>query len=176
MIFDGFTHILFDFDGTLCESEGDLKATWRETFTELGLDLARFEAGYRTGPPTEANARSFFPEADDAFIADLCKHYRAKYYTSSYPLTVPYDGIDALLRRLKKSGKRVFMATNKNEVPLGRILDKFNWKELSSDVLALGANQIGVLQWGGSVVEVHLHQLFASLFETFVQVVDAQLS
>ena len=130
-----FDNLFFDFDGTLCESEGDLKATWRETFTELGLDIARFEAGYRTGPPTEANARSFFPEADDAFIADLCKHYRAKYYTSSYPLTVPYEGIDALLRRLKANGKRVFMATNKNEVPLGRILDKFNWKELFDAVL-----------------------------------------
>ena len=130
-----FDNLFFDFDGTLCESEGDLKATWRETFNELGLDIARFEAGYRTGPPTEANARSFFPEADDAFIADLCRHYRAKYYTSSYPLTAPYEGIDTLLRRLKANGKRVFMATNKNEVPLGRILDKFGWKELFDAVL-----------------------------------------
>ena len=130
-----FDNLFFDFDGTLCESEGDLKATWRETFNELGLDIARFEAGYRTGPPTEANARSFFPEADDAFIADLCRHYRAKYYTSSYPLTVPYAGIDALLRRLKANGKRVFMATNKNEVPLMRILDKFGWKEFFDAVL-----------------------------------------
>ena len=130
-----FDNLFFDFDGTLCESEGDLKATWRETFTELGLDIARFEAGYRTGPPTEANARSFFPEADDAFIADLCKHYRAKYYTSDYPLTVPYGGVDALLRRLKESGKRIFMATNKNEVPLLRILDKFGWKALFDAVL-----------------------------------------
>lgn len=133
--FDGFDNLFFDFDGTLCESEGDLKATWRATFIERGLDLARFEAGYRTGPPTEANARSFFPEADDEFIAELCKHYRAKYYTSDYPLTVPYPGIDALLRRLKKHGKRVFMATNKNEVPLGRILNKFGWSGLFDAVL-----------------------------------------
>ena len=133
--FNGFDNLFFDFDGTLCDSEGDLKATWRETFRELGLDLARFEAGYRTGPPTEANARSFFPEADDDFIAGLCRHYRAKYYSSDYPLTVPYPGIEALLRRLKEHGKRVFMATNKNEVPLHRILAKFGWEELFDAVL-----------------------------------------
>ena len=132
---NGFDNLFFDFDGTLCDSEGDLKATWRETFRELGLDLARFEAGYRTGPPTEANARSFFPEAGDSFIAWLCKHYRAKYYSSEYPLTVPYPGIEALLRRLKEHGKRVFMATNKNEVPLHRILAKFGWEVLFDAVL-----------------------------------------
>jgi len=133
--FNGFDNLFFDFDGTLSDTEDDLKATWRTTFTEHGLELARFEAGYRTGPPPEANARSFFPEADDGFIAQLCKWYRAKYYTSDYPLTVPYPGIDALLKRLKTHGKRIFVATNKNEVPLLRILDKFGWRELFDGVL-----------------------------------------
>ena len=32
MIFDGFTHILFDFDGTLCESELDIRLAWKATF------------------------------------------------------------------------------------------------------------------------------------------------
>ena len=45
------------------------------------------------------------------------------------------DQLKNLGAELKKHGKRVFMATNKNEVPLGRILDKFNWKELFDAVL-----------------------------------------
>ncbi len=127
--FENIDNIIFDFDGTLCESEADIKASWRKAILELKLDPARFERVYRTGPPTEESARSFFPDADDDLIRRLCEVYWGIYRSCGYPLSRPYPGVEAMMDRLAVAGKRLFLATNKTEIPLGKLLAKFGWEK-----------------------------------------------
>ena len=41
-------HWFFDFDGTLCDTEADIKAAWRAAIRGLGRECPRFDAVYRT--------------------------------------------------------------------------------------------------------------------------------
>ena len=56
-------HWFFDFDGTLCDTEEDIKNAWRATIRELGLDLAPFEMLYVTGPSLDDMVRTMWPES-----------------------------------------------------------------------------------------------------------------
>lgn len=133
--FDGIDNIFFDFDGTLCESAEDIRAAWRAAFAELKLEVPDFERIYRVGPPTEVSARTFRPDANDQEIRRLCEVYWGYYYNSSYPNSHPYPGVDAMLERLKAAGKNLILATNKNEIPLRRLIEKFHWEKAFTTLL-----------------------------------------
>ena len=133
--FAGIDHIFFDFDGTLCDTAGDIMDSWRAAFAELKLDVPHFEQVYHVGPPTETAARVIFPDADDEFIRRVCRVYRQSYYNSTYPKSLAYPGVDAMLAKLKQEGKTLFVATNKNGEPLGRLIDKLGWGEFFTEQL-----------------------------------------
>ena len=133
--FEGIDNIFFDFDGTLCDTSGDIMDSWRAAFAELGLAVPQFEKVYRIGPPTEVAARIIFPDADDEFIRRLCTVYRRHYYSSGYPKSHAYPGAEAMLAKLKTEGKRLFIATNKNLAPLRQIVDKLGWNGMFIDLL-----------------------------------------
>jgi len=133
--FDGIDNIFFDFDGTLCDTAGDIKNAWRAALAELKVDATRFERVYRIGPPTEVAARIIFPDADDDFISRLCKVYRSYYYNSTYPKSHAYPGVDAMLAKLRAEGKKLFIATNKNGSPLKRLVDKLGWDGVFVELL-----------------------------------------
>lgn len=133
--FDCLDNIFFDFDGTLCDTAGDIRDSWKAAFAELGLDVPQFERVYRIGPPTEVAARIIFPGADDEFISRLCQVYRKCYYSSGYPKSLPYPGVDAMLAKLKAEGKTLFIATNKNLAPLEQLVDKLGWSDIFVELL-----------------------------------------
>lgn len=133
--FENIDNIFFDFDGTLCESAEDIKAAWRSAFADLKIDVPDFERIYRIGPPTEVSARTFTPEATDQEIRRLCEVYWGYYYNSTYPNSHPYPGVDAMLEHLKAAGKNLILATNKNEIPLRRLIEKFHWEQAFTTLL-----------------------------------------
>ena len=133
--FGDIDNIFFDFDGTLCDTEADIRDSWHAAFAELGVDAPHFDEVYRIGPPTEIAARLIFPDADDAFIRRLCEVYRKSYYNSGYPKSVAYPGVDAMLDRLKGEGKKLFIATNKNHSPLKELVGKLGWDGIFVELL-----------------------------------------
>ena len=130
-------HLFFDLDGTLLDTQADVCAEMAATLGALKLDPDRFFATFRLGPPLFQALREVYPEIDpqraDRFIAE----FRERYDTSDYPETHPYPGIDALLRRAAHRGKKLFIATNKRYRPTVRLLEKFGWTELFTEVFAV---------------------------------------
>ena len=122
----------FDFDGTLCDTEADIKAAWRAAICDLGLECPQFDSVYRTGPSINDITRELFPSHCD--IDGLIKRIRAAfarvYDSSGFPATVPYPGIEKWLERLKASGAKVYIATNKRLKALELLLRKFGWDRL----------------------------------------------
>ena len=133
--FEGIDNIFFDFDGTLCDTEADIRDSYRAAFAELGLDAPRFEACYRIGPPTEVAARIIFPDADDDFIRRVCAVYRRHYYSSGYPKSHAYPGAGAMLAKLRAEGKKLFILTNKNFSPLRELVGKLGWDGIFAELL-----------------------------------------
>ena len=133
--FDGIDNIFFDFDGTLCDTEADIRDSWRAAFAELKVAAPHFDEVYRIGPPTEVAAHLIFPDADDEFIRRLCEVYRKSYYSSGYPKSRAYPGVDAMLAKLKGEGKKLFIATNKNCAPLKELIGKLGWDGIFVELL-----------------------------------------
>jgi len=133
--FDGLDNLFFDFDGTLCDTEADIRDAWRAAFADLKLEVPHFDEVYRIGPPTEVAARIIFPDADDELLREVCRVYRGHYYTSGYPKSLPYPGVDAMLARLRAEGRKLFIATNKNGEPLRQLVDKLGWSGVFVELL-----------------------------------------
>ena len=131
MIFDAFTHILFDFDGTLCESALDIRLAWKKTFEIIGRPLpSDMDIIFKNGPQLMPMIELLIPGADDELKNRVADVYRDAYFNSPFDNTVPYPGIDRMLRELHKRDAKLFVVTNKSEYPTFRLLRKCGWEEL----------------------------------------------
>ena len=128
-------HWFFDLDGTLCDTEEDIKGAWRSTIRELGLDLAPFEMLYTTGPAIDDMVRLMWPEsADDALVAAVRAAFVRHYDASGFPATEPYPGIVPRLEALRSAGARIFIVTNKRYSATCALVAKLGWETLFDGV------------------------------------------
>ena len=128
-------HWFFDFDGTLCATEEDIKNAWRSTIRELGLDLAPFEMLYVTGPSIDDMVRLMWPDSADAGLIAAVRAAFVKHYdTGGFPSTQPYPGIIERLDGIKASDGRIYIVTNKRYCATCAILEKLGWRKLFHDV------------------------------------------
>ena len=131
MVFDGFTHIFFDFDGTLCESALDIRLAWKKTFETIGRQLPQnMDAIFKNGPQLMPMIELLIPGVDEKTKLHVADVYRDAYFNSPFENTVPYPGIDKLLRELHRRGTKLFVVTNKSSYPTGGLLRKCGWEEL----------------------------------------------
>ena len=127
-------HWFFDFDGTLCATEEDIKNAWRATVRELGLEAERFECLYYTGPSIDDMVRLMWPEqADEALIAAVRAAFVVHYDSSGFPTTAPYPGVVARLEALKAQGDRIYIVTNKRFSATMAIVRKLGWENFFHD-------------------------------------------
>lgn len=109
------TTIIFDLDGTLLNTLGDLRAAANTALRLRGLPPRSMEEIRRfVGNGVRNLMRRCLPagssdEEIDAALADF-KHYYADHLCDT---TVPYDGIPELLSILRKRGMKVAVLSNK---------------------------------------------------------------
>lgn len=122
-----FAHVVFDFDGTLVDSAGDIVGCLEEAVREAGLALDGPIPTSVVGPPLTDLVARLFPRTTVAAREALIERFKALYDASSYPRTRPYPGVRALLADLRASGVATYIATNKRSAPTLRLVD---WLEL----------------------------------------------
>ncbi len=130
---------IFDLDGTLIDSLGDLAAA---------VEYALVQNGYPSNPPDSYRyfvgngalkliERALPAGTDEAEIKRIHGIFSARYREHCLDLTAPYDGISEMLKRLKAAGIRLAVASNKpdefskkivNEVFGGGLFDTVHGK------------------------------------------------
>ena len=126
-------HWFFDFDGTLCDTEADIKDAWRSAIRGLGRDCPHFDAVYRTGPTLDQMVARLFDDATPELVERTRALFKTSYDTSGFPQTHPYAGVPAWLAALKAQGCRLYVATNKRYSPMGALMAKMGWLTLFDD-------------------------------------------
>ncbi len=120
----------FDFDGTLADTEPDIRGTWLRALASLGLDCPGFAKVYRTGPSLDDISRALFPGISAAMLEKIRETFKREYDSSPLALSVPYPGAEEWLRRLRAEGRRLFILSNKRMAPLVRLVGRYGWDGL----------------------------------------------
>ena len=96
----------FDLDGTLADTDPDIRTAWKAALRELGVECPNFDRDFIAGPTIEEMARRLLPEvATDAFCARLRARFGFHYDHDGFPNTFEYPGVLDAVRRLKAIGK-----------------------------------------------------------------------
>ena len=128
---------LFDLDGTLADTDRDIREAWKATLADLSLDCPNFERDFVAGPPIEDMARTLLPDAyTDELGALLRRGFGEHYDHDGFPNTYEYPGILDRVRELKASGALVAIATNKRYVGARLMAEKFGWFDVFDGVFA----------------------------------------
>ena len=117
--------LLFDLDGTLIDSSECIYAVYTKLFTELNMPDPPIEVK-RTfiGPPVETVMKNYVPASE---LKRVVARFRTLYeYVDLKKTNKVYDGVEEMLATLKKKGKRLFVASTKNEQKAKAIIRLMN--------------------------------------------------
>ena len=121
----------FDLDGTLADTDGDIRLAWKAALADMGAACPNFDRDFVAGPPIEEMARRLMPETyTDEFGAELRRLFGRHYDGDGFPTTREYPGVIDRIRELKGAGARVFIATNKRWEGANAMCAKFGWDDV----------------------------------------------
>ena len=109
-----FRAVLFDLDGTLADSLGDIGGAMNEALAARGL-TPHTPAEYRqfVGEGVEVLARRAAPSLRETELAALVVEYRARYAARIDSQTRPYEGVPAMLDALVAARVPIAVLSNK---------------------------------------------------------------
>jgi phosphoglycolate phosphatase len=114
--------VIFDLDGTLLDSLPGVEWSVAQAFAACGLPPMRDTLRPFLGPPIRAIMQHVAPVASDAELDRVERAFRASYDSEGWRMTLCYEGAIGVLRQLLNYGVRLWVATNKNCLPTGKIL------------------------------------------------------
>ena len=129
-------HWFFDFDGTLADTDPDIRGTWTETLAELGLECPHFASVYKTGPTLDDISRMLFPGADGELLEKIRSGFKRNYDKSPLSRSLPYPGVEEWLCALRRAGRKLYILTNKRFTALKRLVSAYGWDGLFDGLYA----------------------------------------
>jgi phosphoglycolate phosphatase len=116
--------VVFDLDGTLVDSAGDVLAALSGAFRAASVEPERPLGPRCIGPPALEMIRAAAPSLGEERAREIVRHFRALYDASEMPATTLMDGARETVAAIARSGRRVFVATNKPDRPTRVVLGK----------------------------------------------------
>lgn len=130
-------YLFFDLDGTLADTDGDIRASWKAAMADLGVDCPRFDEDFVAGPPLEDMARKLLPDVyTDELGRNIRERFGCHYDNDGFPNTFEYPGVLDAVRTLKAEGARVFIVTNKRYAGASAMAAKFGWNDVFEKLYA----------------------------------------
>ena len=121
------SNILFDLDGTLTDPKDGITRCIQFALDQLGTtspDVDQLD--WCIGPPLRGSFSQLLNTKDDTLLDQALFHYRKRFSECGMFENVVYPEVIGSLRRIRKAGIRVFLATSKPKVFAKQILDHFD--------------------------------------------------
>jgi len=131
---DKFVNLLFDLDGTVADTSEDIIDCAKRACLDI-LDEELNITKANLGPSISEIITFLKPGTDDIYLKKIIIKFRNYYDNNFYKKTKLYDGILELLNYLKISGYKLFIVTNKPNLPTGKILKKFKIYDLFNKII-----------------------------------------
>jgi len=121
-----YTNILFDLDGTLTDPKVGITKSVAYALKSFGIVVEDTDSLCKfIGPPLRVSFREYYGFSEDDCNKAVEK-YREYFRETGIFENRVYPGIEDLLKNLKQSGKRLFVATSKPTVFAVKILEHFD--------------------------------------------------
>ena len=129
--------VFFDLDGTLADTDPDIRGAWKAALADLGLDCPSFDELFVAGPPIDEMTRLLFPGRFTQGLADSIRaRFAAHYDGDGFPLTKEYPGVLDDVRRIRAEGRIVAIVTNKRYAAAVAMARRFGWDRVFDGVFA----------------------------------------
>tara|TARA_B100001093_G_scaffold519398_1_gene608253 strand:- start:11362 stop:11997 length:636 start_codon:yes stop_codon:yes gene_type:complete len=118
---------IFDFDGTLIDSENHVRQTFINITKKLAPERIEIAKKVIIGPPLKETAMEIlgkkYKKLLDEFVDEFVKNHDQEILSFSKA----YNKTNDTLNILQKLGGKMAIATNKRKVPTMKIIKYFNW-------------------------------------------------
>lgn len=120
---DNYSHILFDFDGTLFDTAPGIYQSMQHVCNYYKLPYGETEFKKMIGPSLKESFTTIFhlPESEVPKAIDV---YREYYSVKGMFECNPYPGVFELIEKLRNINKKILVATSKPEVYTKEILKR----------------------------------------------------
>ena len=126
--------IIFDWDGTLCDSVTTISTCIQYAAKQQGLPVPSFaEASNIIGLGLKEAVSFLFPDADEQVIAGVVQSYSDYYRQKNAGPTDFFPHVLDVLNELKQSGYLIAVATGKSRAGLNRAFVASNIEDLFDD-------------------------------------------
>ena len=116
-------HLIFDFDGTIVDSAPAILESFRNILAARGITPKVPLDSHLIGPPLTRTMALLAGNNDPEMLQQLVAEFKLEYDQTGVIATRPYPGVIDALQRLRSSGYRLHIATNKRIVPTRLILE-----------------------------------------------------
>lgn len=134
LLLDAYSSYIFDLDGTLANTAGDVMASMRAALVQNGLPDGDVTTDL-IGPPLPEMYRMILGDVPEDLLGKLVQDYRKVYNASGTPLTTLFPGIPAVLQHLQARGARLFVATNKSCISTFPLLERLGIRNVFAGIM-----------------------------------------
>ena len=125
--------VLFDFDGTVMNTNDVIIASWQHTFRTIdGKEREVSEIARTFGEPIVKTMKRLFPQVP---VEESLKIYRSYQYDYFDDLVTLFPGMKELLVKLRKTGYKTGLVTSRMRNTTFRGLEKFELTDLFDAVV-----------------------------------------
>ena len=162
--------VFFDLDGTLADTDPDIRGAWKAALVDLGLACPAFDEKFVAGPPIDEMTRTLFPDRFTQELADAIRvRFASHYDNDGFPETKEYPGVLDEVRRLKAEGRVAAIVTNKRYAGATAMARHFGWDRVFDGVFAgdMFADPVVAARFGMPVGKVRKPELLAAVMRHF---------
>ena len=126
--------IIFDFDGTLVDSEQAIYECFQSITKHIVPERERFAKNILIGPPLRDTASEILGPKNQKLLDKFVQSFITMHDEQVISHTQPYPDAIQVLEKLYANNISMAVATNKRLAPTQKLIDHFGWNEYFSSI------------------------------------------
>jgi len=122
------TAFIFDFDGTLVNSEQAIYQCFHNITKKIAPDRIEYVKNIIIGPPLRETASEILGQEFEYLLDEFVKLFIKFHDNQVIQHTQPYPNVTNVLKKLEAKKIPMAIATNKREAPTKILIDHLRWK------------------------------------------------